>query len=193
MRAIIPFRGFTETDADYCGTEELYFNVVRRFANDDITTFHPRRWNSPLDHLMGMLMRQRIHEVVLIGYSWGAGYSCMKFAKMARENGITIPLALLCDPVYRPTWMPAILGANPLNIYSLDRRTKIKVPGTIKRVKWVRQNLTIPCGHDLVADSPGTVIEHAITIKAAHTVIDEMPEWHNLVKDELTAWVDSLH
>jgi pimeloyl-ACP methyl ester carboxylesterase len=191
MIAVVQYQGHLQTGQSQSGMEDLHFNVTRKFANEHVTVVHPRRWNSDVPALMDMLTRQEIHRVILIGYSWGAGYTCMKFAKLAPEWGIKIPLALLCDPVYRPTWMPGWLPANPLNIYSLDRRTKIHVPQTIKRVAWVRQKLSIPNGHELVSEYGHTHIVPGRVINGhTHMTIDEAPEWFSLVRNELEFELD---
>jgi pimeloyl-ACP methyl ester carboxylesterase len=184
MKAIVIFQGFTESDERPTGMEDLYFSVIRQFAGPYVTTYQPRRWNSDCTALAHQLVRQRIHDVIVVGYSWGAGYAAMKFAKIGRQYGIRIPLALLCDPVYRPTWMPAWLPANPLNIYSLDRNSKIKLPPAIKRAVYVRQNLSIPHGHEVVA-AKNQIAEFRGFLPYSHTGIDESPEWFSLVKNEL--------
>jgi pimeloyl-ACP methyl ester carboxylesterase len=185
MKAVIIFQGFTESDERPTGMEDLYFSVIRQFAGPYVTTYQPRRWNSCTTALAHQLVRQRIHDVIVVAYSWGAGYAAMKFAKVGRQFGIRIPLALLCDPVYRPTWMPAWLPANPLNIYSLDRRSKIKLPTTIRRIAGVRQQLTIPHGHEVVRTDPNQIVPQLKVLPYSHTGIDESPEWFALVKNEL--------
>ena len=185
MKAVVTFQGFTESDERPTGTEDLYFSVVRQFAGPYVTTYQPRRWNSDSKALAEQLVRQRIHDVIVLAYSWGAGYQCMKFAKIGRQYWIRIPLALHCDPVYRPTWMPGWLPANPLNIYSIDRRSKIKLPPAIRRAVYVRQELSIPNGHQLVAEHPGQVAECRAVLPYGHTGIDECPEWFTIVRNEL--------
>jgi pimeloyl-ACP methyl ester carboxylesterase len=184
--AIITFQGFTESEDAATGTEDLFFDVVRQFASPTVTTYHPRRWCSDVENLLDQLIRQRIHDVVLIGYSWGAGFACQKFAKLAPEWGIKVDLMLLCDPVYRPTWVPAWLGANPLAIGALLRTSKIHIPPSVRRVAWVRQNISVPAGHDLKAESPiRTHILPAKILPYSHTTIDGSSEWFNLVRSEL--------
>jgi pimeloyl-ACP methyl ester carboxylesterase len=184
--AVISYQGNLQTGESQSGIEDVFFVHVRHFAGKDVTTYHPRRWNSDLDNLFWQLVRQKVEQVVLVGYSWGAGYTCMKFARMAEKFNITIPLALLCDPVYRPLWMPAWLPPNPLNIYSLDRRTKIRVPRTVRRAVYVRQEDSIPNGHELVPECPlRTQIHFAGKLDASHLSIDESPEWFDLVHKEL--------
>jgi pimeloyl-ACP methyl ester carboxylesterase len=185
MKAIVTFQGFTESEASASGTEGLFFDVVRKFSGEKVTTYHPRRWNSELEPLLDQLIRQRIHDVIVIGYSWGGGFTSQKFAEMAPDWGIKIPLMLLCDPVYRPLWVPSWLGANPLCIGSLSRKATIKVPESVKRVCWVRQKISIPAGHDLWHKSPATRIEPGRVLEYAHTSIDGAPEWFSLVRNEL--------
>ena len=185
MKAVVVFQGFTESEHSATGTEDLYFKVIRQFSNENITTYQPRRWNTNLENLLDQLIRQRIHDVVVIGYSWGGGFTSQKFAEMAPDWGIRIPLMLLCDPVYRPRWMPAWMGANPLCIGSLTRSAKIKVPESVRRVCWVRQKCSIPAGHDLVAENPGTRIEAGRVLEYSHTSIDSAPQWFSMVRNEL--------
>lgn len=183
--AVITFQGFTESEHAPTGTEDLFFEVIRGFANKNVTTYHPRRWNSEIEPLLDQLVRQRIYDVVLVGYSWGAGYTCMKFAKLAPKRGIRVKLALLCDPVYRPLWLPAWMGANPLCIRSIMGGSKIKVPKSVARVVWVRQKISIPQGHDLVPLNGGTRIEAGRVLEYSHTTIDSAPQWWALVKNKL--------
>ncbi len=190
MTAVVQYQGHLQTGQSQSGMEDLHFQVTRKFANENITVIHPRRWNSDVAALMDMLVRQEIHRVILIGYSWGAGYTCMKFAKMAPEWGIKIPLALLCDPVYRPTWMPSWLPANPLNFRSVCKTTKIEVPQSIKRVAWVRQKISVPSGHDLVSEFGHTHIVPGRVLNYSHVGIDEAHEWFSLVKNELEFELD---
>ena len=78
-------------------------------------------------------------------------------------------------------WLPA----NPLNIYSIDRRTKIKLPPAIHRATGVRQTLTVPSGHDIVKTVQHQKIDPFRVLPYGHTNIDEAPEWFTLVKNEL--------
>jgi pimeloyl-ACP methyl ester carboxylesterase len=186
MKAVVVFQGFTESDASATGTEDLYFDVVRQFASKTVTTYQPRTWKTGLENLLDQLIRQRIHDVIVIGYSWGAGYASQKFARLAPDWGVKIPLMLLCDPVYRPLWMPTWLGANPLCLRSLlPKSTKIVVPQSVRRVCGVRQEISIPFGHHVTHASPVTKIEPFKVLPYSHTTIDGAPEWFSLVRNEL--------
>lgn len=185
MKAVIVFQGFTESEAHATGTEDLFFDVIRKFARENVTVYHPRRWNANIEPLLDQLVRQRIHDVIVVGYSWGAGFAAQKFAHLAPDWGIRIKLMLLCDAVYRPQWMPAWMGANPFCIGSLSKRRKITIPQSVARVCWVRQNISIPQGHDLQAESQLTKIEPPVFLPFAHTSIDAAPAWRTMVRTEL--------
>lgn len=185
MIAVVTFQGFTESDQYPSGTEDLFFDVIREFSTKRVTTYHPRRWNSDIRALLDQLVRHRIHDVILVGYSWGAGYACMKFAQLAPERGIKIKLALLCDPVYRPLWLPAWMGANPLCVGAVTKSAKIEVPRSVARVAWVRQKISIPSGHDLVSKYGTTRIEPGRFLEYSHTSIDSASQWFSLVRNEL--------
>ena len=68
-------------------------------------------------------------------------------------------------------------------------RGKITVPANIKRVAWVRQTISRPCGHDLVAASPDTVIAAPVVLNYVHTTIDNAPRWRELVRAEMMRFV----
>ena len=189
MKAIITFQGFTE-DADRpSGTENLFFHVIRKFAGPNVTTYHPKTWKCDLDKLVSQLIRQGVRDVAIVGYSWGGGYTAVKAAAMLAEWNIRVGLMLLCDPVYRPRWMPAWMGANPLCFRSMLPGKKISIPSNVRRVAWVRQTMTRPAGHDLKAERPHlTHIEPATILPFSHVVIDEAPQWYETVNHELQAW-----
>lgn len=180
MTAIIMIRGFTEDDSESTGTEDVFFDIVRKFANDDVTTFHPLNWNHDFDSMVRILDRYCIDKLILIGYSWGAGYGCVKLAKKLRKTKVNIISCLMCDPVYRPSWIPAWMGILPF-LQSLNTSRRIKIPTNIKKTRWVRQFLSIPRGHDL----DGFNISRAKVLQYSHAAIDSSPEWRAMVKDEL--------
>jgi hypothetical protein len=52
MKAIIVSQGYTESEAHATGTEDLYFDIIRKFARENVTTYQPRRWNSEIEPLL---------------------------------------------------------------------------------------------------------------------------------------------
>jgi hypothetical protein len=188
MRAILTFYGFTESEDHRAGTEDLYWEVVRHFAGPTITTYHPRNWTSDVGALIGQLVRQGIRHVVLISYSHGQA-AATAFARRCYDVGIKVDLWLACDPVYRPTWLPRWNILQPFAFRAMLKRGKIRVPDSVRRVAWVRQEMTRPCGHDLVPVDPNhTHIQPPLVLPYAHTTIDSSAEWFALVRNELREW-----
>ena len=191
MRAIVTFQGFTESSEKRTGTEDLYWQVIRLFSRDTITTDWPRQWTANTKALASLLARQRIKSVAMISYSHGQAAAC-DFAEECYALGIDVDLWLACDPVYRPSWLPRINAAQPLAFRAITRFAKIKVPRNLKRVASVRQRVNRPHGHDLIATSPDTVIVHPVELKFTHTEIDSAGEWFALVDRELTTWANTI-
>jgi pimeloyl-ACP methyl ester carboxylesterase len=181
MIAVITIRGFTEDDSERTGTDDLFWDVIRKFAGREVTTIHPINWNANMDHLVSTLERYSIDKVIMVSYSWGAGYGAMKLAKKLKKTKINIISMLLCDPVYRPTWVPAWMGVLPF-IPALNPLRKIRVPANVAKVRWVRQFISLPQAHNLL----GINIHDPLVLNYSHTAIDSSREWRHLVNDELS-------
>jgi hypothetical protein len=189
MKAILTFQGFTESIRTRTGTEDLYFNVIRKFANPDVTTYHPYPWTANVKDLAAQVARQNIRHVALVSYSHGQS-AALAFVKEAHRYGVDTDLWLACDPVYRPAWLPRQTWAQVGAFRALiPKSAQIRVRTPIKRIAGVRQDQTIPKGHDIAAEHPGTTLQPLKWLPYPHTLIDEAPAWHNLVGDELSAWL----
>ncbi len=190
MRSLVTFQGFTESFSVSTGTERLFREVVRKFIAPDILCLDPRQWDADTHAMVGYLARSGVTDCAVIGYSYGGGFTAQKFAKVCLQQGINISLMLLCDPVYRPTWMPTLGIFQPFSFRSLmPKSVTIDIPRSVREVVWVRQRLTLPQAHDLRVEWRLTNVSEPITLPYGHTVIDECPEWFNLVKDQLTKYV----
>lgn len=179
MLAILPFSGFTEQRIKARGVEDLWVEVLLPLSSPNLVIYSPEVWHSDPKVIMSELRRANVRKIMLIGYSWGAGYGCIKTARFARDYGISIPLACFCDPVFRSALLPTYIPINPL---SLLPRKRITVPPSIKEVRWVKQKLNLPGNAELVAESPNTKINPPIWIEAKHAHIDESEVWFDLVK-----------
>lgn len=116
-------------------------------------------------------------KIVLIGYSWGAGYGCVRLAKALRTRGLQVDAAVLCDPVYhsRVLWWRALLAR------TLFRPVTITIPSNVAEVHWLRQHVDRPAGHDLVAQAPKrTTIHDPQVLDVGHLAIDDTREFHSL-------------
>lgn len=186
MIPVFTIQGFTEDLAHETGTEWLYKRVIRKFSGPEVTTTWPMPWDVDTAAVAAFALRQGFAEAVIVGYSWGAGYGAQRLAEELGELGIRVRLMLLCDPVYRPRWLPAWMGAFPLVFRALGRTARVRVPASVKRVAWVRQRENLPAGHDLKADDLGrTTIEDPLWLRYRHTAIDQAPEWFELVEQKL--------
>jgi hypothetical protein len=127
--------------------------------------------------------------VFVFAYSWGAGYAFPRFARSCEQLGVPIDVACLCDPVYRSGLLPWWLPLNPL---ALVGRSRIGIPSSVARVHWVRQKLTLPCGHDLFPEDPeATDIAPEIVLQEGHCRIDSHPTWLGMVKSDARFWAEA--
>ena len=187
LRAIVTFQGFTEDLSRNTGTERLFREVTRKLVGPDLTCLDPRQWDADTEAMASYLSRSKVTECAVIGYSYGGGFTAQKFAKACLKYNITIKLMLLCDPVYRPTWLPAWHILQPFAIRSLiPKSVAISIPRSVENVFWVRQTISLPKAHELNSEWPQTKIYSPQILSYGHTVIDEAPEWFNLVREKLT-------
>ncbi len=193
MLALVTITGFTESLRHPTGTEDLHRHILRPLASPSVQVLTPIPWDHDVAGLAHYLARAHITSAAVVAYSWGAGFAAPRFAKTCRQLGIQIPLMLLCDPVYRPQWLPAWLGPAPLAIRALlPGSATITIPPGVSEVHSVRQTLDLPRAHPLRAASPSTTIHPPITLPFGHTVIDEAPAWKNLVRTQLNLHLATL-
>jgi len=189
MKAILTFQGFTESESRRSGTEDLFFQVIRKFAGPDVTTYHPRTWTTNVRHLADQIIRQGIRNVALVSYSHGQA-AAMAFARIAYQAGISCDLWLCCDPVYRPTWAPRKTWAQVFAIRAMIGNPTIKIPPSVRRVVGVRQEINRPQACKLRAIDPHrTRLQKLDVLPYSHTAIDEAMPWYDLVHGELKHWM----
>lgn len=184
MRWIVPFMGFRESDRWETGIERIWKDGLRPLARPDVCVVMPTDWDEDVRGFAQMIQRTSPvippPEIMVIAYSWGCGWAFIRFAKECQRLGLRIAVAVLCDPVYRSPWLPSWLPINPLSISPILRPV-ITIPASVERVEWVRQNVDLPSGHDVVArDETATRIGLGRYLKVGHTHIDDSPEFHEL-------------
>jgi hypothetical protein len=190
MKAILMFSGFQESEASQSGFERGFFNVVRKFARDEVTVYHPRTWKTNVINLLRQLYENGITEIAIVSYSHGQA-AAMDLARLAPRYGVTISCWLACDPIYRPAWLPRSTWAQVFSFRAVLGSPKIEVPPAVREVWSVRQTVQKPCGHELVAADPSaTKIHPAIVVNYGHTRIDESPAFWHLVRTRLTEFCD---
>lgn len=190
MRAIVTFQGFTESNSYRTGTEDLYWTVIRQFADGSITTYQPQEWTANVKRISRQLARQGVRDVALVSYSHGQA-AAVDFARYAYGLGITVTLWLACDPIYRAPILPRLNILQPLAAWSLTRWATVKIPRNVTRAVYVTQTTNIPKGHKLIAeDSANTTIHHAGVLPQTHQTIDHCGAWYDLVQSELEQWAN---
>lgn len=188
MKAILTFQGFTESARSRTGTEDLYFTVIRKFADSNTTTYQPQEWTANVKKTARQLARQGIRDVALVSYSHGQA-AAVAFAKYAYTLGIQVNLWIACDPIYRAPFIPRKNIFQIFSAWSLTPWAAIKVPRNVSRVAYLTQSQNIPKGHRMeAADAALTKIHHAGEQFQTHQSIDHCGPWFELVETELTAW-----
>ncbi|QDT39745.1 alpha/beta hydrolase [Stratiformator vulcanicus] len=162
------------------------FGIWRKLlGHADAVRFLPHLmfWNSRFRDVADTILTFRNGcdlRVVIIGYSWGAGYGAMKLAEQLRRRGVTVDAMVLCDPVYRSRlfatrWL-ALVGELPISGW----RPRIRVPDNVSRVMYWRQTMAMPRGHQLVAADPEvTKIDDRGLLDADHVNVDNHPTFVN--------------
>lgn len=109
-------------------------------------------------------------DVVLVGYSWGAGWGCTEFARCLDNYGVEVKHACLIDPVFRHKLLV-------LRWLAYFPSVPIKIPGNVWKVTHWRQTLDKLQGHVLEPVSKHTeIVEAAVYDNVSHRRMDNMPE-----------------
>lgn len=183
---LVAFSGYTETNSRPSGTQDLWALLAALYG-DDFRLLGLKQWDHPTQELAAECEALGLSRVAVVGYSWGGGFAAQNFAKRLWRYGITVPIMLLCDPVYRPLWLPVVFGPSPLAFQALIRQGAcIKVPGNVNLIRGVRQDATTPRGHELHLPN-GNHLVLPLIFGETHATIDSSPVWHRLVVRELDA------
>ncbi len=143
--------------------------------------------------------------VVLIGFSWGAGWGAMRLARELQALGIEVRDMVLSDPVYRSAWwLLAWRSKFPSGHGQGKERTKIgllfraaccllwrlgqalpwlvpeiAVPDKVERMWVARQSQNLPQGHDLSSRCwPHETYDYSVR----HAAMDDLKEFHSVAK-----------
>lgn len=184
MTRIHTIGGFTETPGQETGMHGVYRQVVLPYEDRrDITVDAIRQWKADWKDIAAAAKIDGISEAVIIAYSWGAGWGAQRLAEFLSRHNIPVSLMILCDPVYRPTWLPSCGFANLLGFRALiPNSARIKIPENVINVAGVRQNKNRPSGHPLLFRGKKLLLP---LVNSKHTAIDSSPEWSECVRREL--------
>jgi len=186
MTRIFPITGYLQKEGDPTGIHRIRREILapleQAFVEFDIEPVRP--WKSDWCELAKRASLDGISSVVIVAYSWGAGWAAQVLARELMKLGIPVRLMVLIDPVYRPLWLPAWGFANLLGFRAIvPNSATIDVPPNVWRVVGIRQNKTVPCGHPIRWDG---VTMRLPLIDSTHLTIDDSPEASSLVSTEIS-------
>ena len=171
--------GFQQDESTMHGVQSLWLKMRRKLVGPN-TFVCLRSWDNEWDKLAQkiLLASGTTATVTICGYSWG-GASSVLFARELQARGIAVDEMVLCDPVYRSKVKYLGWFRSMMNYVAAP---KITIPANVRRVRWMRQKIDKPMGHDLVAeDTALTVIDDAVICQVDHHLMDEQPWFARLV------------
>lgn len=188
-RIIVFISGFTQSAEVFNGVLHRFLEAmdVRREMEADGARIEYRAWDTDwpafAEYCRGLVGYGG--TVSIVGYSWGGGWGAKRLSEQLQDRGLYIPRMLLCDPVYRSPFLPAWLPLNPLSLIAIGKlRPAIRLPSNIRRVEWLRQGVSYPRGHDLVAiNSQATRIKAPVEIQLVHSEMDESYEFAEMSRE----------
>ncbi len=192
---IFPISGFTETEMDACGQDKIQRRLDQKFHHDqDVEVYDLRPWKADMAGLAELARRDGITHAIVLGYSHGAGYGSPHLCRELAARKIHVPLVLLCDPVYRPQWLPRWTIAQILSFRALiPRSATISFPGTVGRIRGVRQANNVPQGHRIRIGKGEPFDVWLLTRPdVTHADIDDSEEWAELVDTEVEKTIGVL-
>lgn len=169
--------GFLQTEGRPTGMVRLWMRLHSLFSSPSSVVLL-RSWNDNWSDLAELIWRANRsgqpdrHTVNIYAYSWGAGYGAMELARQLNRRGLRVHTMVLSDPVYR----------SPLLSFrwlALLQWSTIRVPANVFAVHWFRQNISLPAGHDLKADSPATWLSDPKWVEVDHQYMDDWRPFHN--------------
>ena len=187
MLAVALISGFTEDEGDMTGTYALEQRLYHLYGAD-LIVYNVREWKEDMKDFAKRIKRDGVENCAIVGYSWGGGYGAQKLANQLIKRDIGVPVMLLCDPVYRPLWLPTWGIANLLGFRALVRDSAlIKVNDRVGAVEGIRQVHNRPMGHDLWYR--GRKKELHLVVGYEHSEIDNSRVWHDLVVSEISKMI----
>lgn len=144
-------------------------------ANGCRVSIHP--WCDDWREFVGHVLRTgpadpAALDVRIVGYSWGVGHGAVALARLLRAEGARVRNLVSCDGVWHSRWMPWRALGSPL-ISRVIGAPRIVIPSNVLRVDLLRQQVSLPAGHEIVAETWGqAVIDHGF-VAETHGTIDD--------------------
>ena len=189
MKVVCLYTGNAQGRESATGKMMIYTHHIAKLAGPGLVVYPPDTWKANARRRLEILREMDCQHLFLGGYSHGQ-VVCMKIAKLAPQYGIKTVRIVLCDPIGRNPMLPRWGWAQLLSARSLTPWMKIRVPETVCRVAWVRQEINRPRAHDLKWNPETTHVADPVTIHANHSAIQWHQEWIDLVMREIDNWIN---
>lgn len=170
--------GYTQHAGRMSGLMRLWLAICSEYCSKT-SRVELREWNSDWSRLAESIwlvwqeqdISAKPPRICIYAYSWGAGWGFTQLARELGKRGLTVDVAILCDPVYRHRyWLGQWRAFWPFS--------KIVVPRNVRRVTWFYQRQNLPCGHEVIAESKDTKINKGLPIYVQHQYMDDAPVFH---------------
>lgn len=183
--------GFRQDLGHECGIEVLW-RELRRLSSPG-ESIQIKQWRDDWAAFAEFLVRNSASgggaaEVNVYAYSWGGDAAielCEALKKLTHARdprggmGVSVGHLVLCDAVYRSSWLPEAIPVNP---WSLLPWAKIRVPANVREVRWFYQRVDWPRGHEVVARDPRkTRLHPGVELGVGHGAMDEAEAFHRAV------------
>ena len=148
----------------------LWRKLVQR-CNEPNSVVLLREWHQPVPDLASLIAQfNGSPDILICGYSYG-GQTAVNLARALQQRKIGVRQLVLTDAVFRPRWYEFYKAFLPAR--------RISIPTNVRWVRWFRQRVNWPAGHDLLAINPvRTKIAPAeVVIDRGHEAMDELPEF----------------
>ena len=176
---VMTVNGFTQKFHEG-GHREIWRNN-RQFVGRDTLIMTPIPWNSDPEEYARFVAQESDFKthLIVIAYSWGAGWFFRRFQKHLDKRGVDIQHAVLCDPVVRRGLVPERLSKiTPMSLWSILPFARMEIAPNVGRVSRFYQKQTVPKGHPLkIADPDHTVVELERELDASHINMEDQEEY----------------
>jgi pimeloyl-ACP methyl ester carboxylesterase len=171
--------GYSQNLGKPVGFKGSWREVRENHKKDGRLIHTPVTWDTNPEHFAAFIagISDKNTTINVAAYSWGGGWFFPRFAAALKKLGRSIRWAVLVDPVYRSKLLPTWLT---LNIISMTRLFRIKMPDNVMNVSLFRQKQNRPAGRD-IKGIPHTRIHFDEWLDLDHDQMDDAPE----VKDEI--------
>lgn len=169
--AVLFAQGFTQDLGRETGLIKLW-QQARSLSSSYNFIMSPIPWNTDPSEIAKFIEMLHPKKLVVIAYSWGAGWFFRRFQK--KYNGI-IDHVILCDPVKR---------LHSLKTLSMTPWLRMELTSNVKIVSRFWQIENRPRSHQLKFNTRDTHLAHDEKLLIKHSEMEDSKVFHNY-----TMWV----